>query len=126
MLARALALILSVECGGSGIPCPLDGGIQFVGSDAPVVEPSGFIGIRSGMLLADNGQTMFVDGGVWADDATLMREALEKRALRENLKLAEFNQQGEITKWITLGAGIGVGGAALFALLVYVFTSLGK
>lgn len=109
-MLRALVLILAI-----------DGG-----SDTPVVEPSGFIGVRSGILLTDRGQTMFVDGGVWADDATLMREALEKRALRENLKLAEFNQQGEITKWVTLGAGIGAGGAALFVLLVYAFTNLGK
>ncbi|MFZ2152109.1 MAG: hypothetical protein WAV09_03315 [Minisyncoccia bacterium] len=112
MIALALALVLAIDGGAA---------------DAPLVAPaSGYIGISSGLFLTDEGQTMIVDGGVWADDATVRRTALEKRTLRENLKLAQEAQQAEITQYVAYGAAGGAGAVILVVLLVLAATGLAK
>ncbi len=110
MIALALALILS----------------QDGGTDAPVVEASGYIAVQSGMFLRERGGVlMVVDGGVWADDATVIQSALRQRVVGEQLKLAQEAQFQEILKWMGIGAGIGAVATFVLGVLIYV-GSLGK
>lgn len=108
MITLALTLLLAI-----------DGG-----SDAPVV--SGFIGVHSGVFLLDNGSLMTVDGGVWANDETLIQTAFRQRVVREQLKLAQDEQQREIGKWIGIGAVGGAAVTAIVVLVLYFLGSLGK
>jgi hypothetical protein len=89
-------------------------------------HPSGWISIRSGMLMTDRGVPMIVDGGVWGDDATLMQTALSQRVLKEQLLLAQQTQQDEITKWVGFGATGGSVVTLLVIALIYGLASLGK
>ena len=94
------------------------------GSDAPTITPaSGFVSVETGIFLTSKGTLMNVDGGAWADDATLIAQALEKRALKEEAKLAGERQQQDITQWVLLGAAGGAVIVLLGVLGVIVLTA---
>ena len=89
------------------------------------VPKSGFIAVEGALLALPNGTLMSVDGGAWADDATLQDAARIRRALKEEVKLAQERQQTDIAKWVGLGAATGALVTVAIGVLVWTTSAPG-